>query len=139
MAEEGIAEEEYETSIDVYMEMANNYMDIYHDYHIAAYLYKKCITLAQLAEDKNKEALAEMGFAKCHDLFDRSDAAINNLEHAKAKATDQETVSKVSEELIAIYRKLAEKYLVEAKGYDFNAQKALDNYRKCIDVCTDSG
>lgn len=63
-----------------------------------------------------------MGFAKCHDLFDKSDEAILNLENSMKKAGDghSDTVKLISKELIAIYKKLAEKYEVEAKDFDEN-------------------
>jgi hypothetical protein len=69
-----------------------------------------------------REALAEMGFAKCHDLFDKSDEAILNLENSMRKAEDEDpqTVKIISRELITIYKKLAEKYEVEAKDFDEN-------------------
>jgi len=137
-AEVHIGENDFEHGITIYMTLAESYLDDYREYHVAAYLFKKCIQLAELKEDPNKEALAEMGFAKCHDLFDRSDDAIHNLEKAISKATDFDTIGKVSEELISIYKKLAEKYEHEAKGYDDNIQRSLDYYEKCIVVCRKS-
>jgi molecular chaperone GrpE (heat shock protein) len=82
-----------------------------------------------------------MGFAKCHDLFDKSDLAILSLENSMKKAEDQhpETVKLISKELIAIYKKLAEKYEVEAKDFDENVQAALGYYEKCLVVCDRAG
>jgi tetratricopeptide (TPR) repeat protein len=80
-----------------------------------------------------------MGFAKCQDLFDQSDDAIGNLEIAMAKAKTEHTVKLVSSELISIYRKLAEKYEIEAKEFDDNVQAALNYYEKCLVVCEKAG
>ena len=82
-----------------------------------------------------------MGFAKCHDLFDKSDLAILSLENSMKKAEDQhpETVKLISKELIAIYKKLAEIYEVEAKDFDENVQAALGYYEKCLGVCDRAG
>ena len=80
-----------------------------------------------------------MGFAKCHDKFDKSDEAIMSLEKSMAKADSQETKKEVAGELISIYRKLAEKYEVEAKEFDENVQAALNYYEKCLIVCNKAG
>lgn len=137
-AETYICDEEISHGIDVYMGLADRFIREFYQYHVAAYLYKKCISLSQQAEDVRLEALSEMGYAKCHDLFDRSDAAIHNLEKAISKANDPDTISKVSGELIDIYQKLCDKYEAEAKGYDSNIQSALKYYQKCLDVCKKS-
>lgn len=120
------------------MKMADQFIKQFHMYHVATYLYKKCIDLSIRANDNTFEALSEMGFARCHDLFDRSDAAIHNLEKAISKAEDEETISKVSEELISIYKQMCAKYESEAKGYDSNIQQALKYYQKCLKVCEKS-
>lgn len=76
-----------------------------------------------------------MGFARCHDLFDRSDLAILNLEDAVKKATDQKTASIISKELIEIYKKMAQKFDLSAKSFDEDVRTALDYYEKCLVVC----
>ena len=48
----------------------------------------------------------------------------------KAQDLDQETVRLISKELIDIYKKLAEKYEVEAKDFDENIQAALGYYEQ---------
>jgi tetratricopeptide (TPR) repeat protein len=92
-------------------------------------------------QDLKREALAEMGFAKCYDLFDNSDQAIDSLENSikKAEGQDKETMRLISKELITIYKKLAEKYEVEAKDFDENIQAALGYYEKCLEVCRRAG
>lgn len=83
-----------------------------------------------------------MGFAICHDLFDKSDEAIENLEMAMQKAElakDSTVVKRVSEELIKIYQKLAERFEIDAKEFDENIDTALNYYEKCLEVCEKAG
>lgn len=86
--------------------------------------------------------MAEVGFAICHDLFDKPDEAIEYLEVALQKAElakDPVTIRMVSEELIKIYQKLAEKNEMDAKDYDDKFQIALGFYEKCLQVCEKAG
>lgn len=146
-----IYNDEIDNAIEQYMQLAKDFIDRIKDYHVSAYLYKKCMELAKkkkvnflflFFKDLSKEALAEMGFAKCHDLFDKADEAIENLEAAMQKAElakDSATVREVSKELIQIYQKLAEKYEIDAKDFDENIDTALKYFEKCLEVCEKTG
>jgi len=76
-----------------------------------------------------------MGFAKCHDLLDRPDDAIMILEEAVEKANDNNIMEEVSKELVANYKRMAEKFEFTSTDQSGNIQKALNYYEKCLKAC----
>jgi hypothetical protein len=72
-------------AMETYNSIAKSFIEEYDEYHFAAYFFKRCINISRTSKDKNWESLAQMGFAKCHDMLDRPDDAINILEEAVEK------------------------------------------------------
>ena len=54
--------------METYNAIAKGFIEEYDEYHFAAYFFKRCIKIARQIKDKNWESLAQMGFAKCHDM-----------------------------------------------------------------------
>lgn len=90
--------------------------------------------------NKVEMALGNLGFARCNDLFDKSDDAIQYLEKAMKLAKNHPpTTQLISKELIDIYKKMAQKYENEVSNTDKMEQdkdKALEYYQKCLDMCS---
>jgi hypothetical protein len=53
-ADDYVSDEDFSKAIDCYMELARSFIEEHHDYHVSAYLYKKCIELSKLCEVKNE-------------------------------------------------------------------------------------
>lgn len=126
--------------MEKYTELANYFLTEYEEYHVAAYFYHKRITLAEKVGNKVEMALGNLGFARCNDLFDKSDDAIQYLEKAMKLAKNHPpTTQLISKELIDIYKKMAQKYENEVSNTDKMEQdkdKALEYYQKCLDMCS---
>jgi len=134
-AEEYLSASEYNMAMETYNSIAKSFIEEYDEYHFAAYFFKRCINISRQIKDKNWESLAQMGFAKCHDMLDRPDDAINILEEAVEKATDTKIMEEVSRELVSNYKKMAEKFEMASDEKSGEVQKALNYYEKCLKAC----
>lgn len=121
--------------MEQYKDLAHYFLVDCEDYHVATYYYYKCMSLAEKRKDNIELALAKKGFSKCNMFFDQASEAIMNLEEAMVLAKDHdETLKKVSKELIEIYKTMAHKCENNVINPEEQAN-ALYYYEKCLEVC----
>ncbi|KAL4511805.1 hypothetical protein ABPG72_012650 [Tetrahymena utriculariae] len=121
-------------AIEGYFKLAETFFEEYQDYKIAAFFYKRCISIAKDCEEKQLEGRGKLGYGKCFDRQGKTDDAIEILQKSLEEAEENQLesiVELISRELITIYKKVAQNF---EKGDNESINEALFFYEKCLDV-----